>query len=98
MAFETGLHRTYISSVERGVRNPTGLVVYELAQALKAPAARLLDAPDGKVKGSLVPAEQPIRTSAKGTVDGRFARATTTRRRAGSFLFIIREMSPDDDG
>ena len=44
LAFESGLDRTYISGVERGVRNPTVLVLQELAQALKVPAARLLDA------------------------------------------------------
>ena len=35
LAFETELHRTYISGVERGVRNPTVLVVERLAKALK---------------------------------------------------------------
>jgi transcriptional regulator with XRE-family HTH domain len=41
----TVLDRTYISGVERGVRNPTVLVLSELAQALKVPPARLLEAP-----------------------------------------------------
>ena len=43
LAFECGLHRTYISGVERGVRNPTVLVLEQIAKALKVPAARLLD-------------------------------------------------------
>jgi transcriptional regulator with XRE-family HTH domain len=43
LAFEAGLDRTYISGVERGVRNPTVLVLSELAQALKVPPARLLE-------------------------------------------------------
>ncbi len=43
LAFECGLHRTYISGVERGVRNPTVLVVQEIASALGVPAARLLE-------------------------------------------------------
>ncbi len=34
-----GLHRTYISGIERGVRNPTG----KIAKALKVPAGVLLD-------------------------------------------------------
>jgi transcriptional regulator with XRE-family HTH domain len=48
LAFECGLHRTYISGVERGVRNPTVLVLDEIATALKVPAHRLLEAPAGK--------------------------------------------------
>lgn len=37
LAVETELHRTYISGVERGVRNPTVLVVDRLARALNVP-------------------------------------------------------------
>jgi len=44
LAFEAGLHRTYISGVERGVRNPTVLIVHELAQALRVAPAALLEA------------------------------------------------------
>ena len=43
LAFECGLHRTYISGVERGVRNPTVLVLQEIATALDVPAARLIE-------------------------------------------------------
>ncbi len=43
LAFESGLHRTYISGVERGVRNPTVLVLQEIATALDVPAAQLLE-------------------------------------------------------
>ncbi len=43
LAFECGLHRTYISGVERGVRNPTILVLEKIAVALKVPAAKLLE-------------------------------------------------------
>ena len=50
LAFESGLDRTYISGVERGVRNPTVLVLHELAQALRIPAARLLETADPKGK------------------------------------------------
>ena len=43
LAFECGLHRTYISGVERGVRNPTVLVLEKIAMALDVPPSRLLD-------------------------------------------------------
>jgi transcriptional regulator with XRE-family HTH domain len=45
LAFECGLHRTYVSGVERGVRNPTVLVLERIARALKTPSSRLLDEP-----------------------------------------------------
>ncbi len=38
-----GLHRTYISGIERGVRNPTVLILDKIAKALKVPAGVLLD-------------------------------------------------------
>lgn len=34
LAFEAKLHRTYISGVERGVRNPTVTVLQKIADAL----------------------------------------------------------------
>ena len=33
LAFECGLHRTYVSGVERGVRNPTVVVLEKIAEA-----------------------------------------------------------------
>lgn len=41
-AFEAGLHRTYISGIERGVRNPTVVIVQKLADALGVPPGSLL--------------------------------------------------------
>ena len=38
-----GLHRTYISGIERGVRNPTVLVLDKIAKALRVRAGALLD-------------------------------------------------------
>ena len=42
LAFEAGLHRTYISGVERGVRNPTVTVLSRIAKALKSAPEDLL--------------------------------------------------------
>ena len=45
LAFESGIHRTYISGLERGVRNPTITIVAKLADTLKVPFGALLDPP-----------------------------------------------------
>lgn len=41
LAFDCGLHRTYVSGVERGVRNPTVLVLHKLAKGLRADIVEL---------------------------------------------------------
>lgn len=45
-----GLHRTYISGIERGVRNPTVIILDKIARALKVPAGTLLDEAKASVK------------------------------------------------
>ena len=42
MAFESGLHRTYVSGIERGVRNPTLLILEKLATTLGVAPAELV--------------------------------------------------------
>jgi len=42
-ADQCGLHRTYVSGVERGVRNPTIEVLAKIAKALKVPPSVLLE-------------------------------------------------------
>ncbi len=43
LAHESGLHRTYISDLERVARNPTITVVDRLAQTFGVPIGQLLD-------------------------------------------------------
>ena len=42
-AFEAKIHRTYVSDIERGARNPTITVVEKLAVALGVTMGQLLD-------------------------------------------------------
>ena len=44
LAEHSGLHRTYVSGVERGVRNPTVTVLEKLALALGVRIGELTDA------------------------------------------------------
>ena len=43
LAFDADLHRTYVSGVERGVRNPTVEIVAKLATALGVEPHKLLE-------------------------------------------------------
>lgn len=42
-AFDAGIHRTYVSDLERGARNPTIEVVDKLAVFLEVKVGELLD-------------------------------------------------------
>ena len=42
LAFESGLHRTYVSGIERGVRNPTLLILDKLAKTFGVAPAELV--------------------------------------------------------
>jgi transcriptional regulator with XRE-family HTH domain len=42
-ADRAGIHRTYVSDIERGPRNPTATVIEKLARALEVSPGRLLD-------------------------------------------------------
>jgi transcriptional regulator with XRE-family HTH domain len=41
-AFEAGIHRTYVSDIERGARNPTILILEKLAEPLGVEPAELI--------------------------------------------------------
>ncbi len=43
LADQAGLDRTYVSGIERGIRNPTFLVLLRLAQVLNIPASRFME-------------------------------------------------------
>jgi transcriptional regulator with XRE-family HTH domain len=51
LAFRSGLHRTYVSGVERGIRNPTVVIVKRLAIALEVEPPALLAAKQGRGTG-----------------------------------------------
>ena len=42
-AFEANIHRTYVSDIERGARNPTIMVLEKLAAPLGVTASDLLE-------------------------------------------------------
>ena len=44
LAFQSGLHRTYVSMLERGLRNPSVTVIRKLSGALGTTMASLLGA------------------------------------------------------
>ena len=46
LGFEAELDRTYVSGIERGVRNPTGTSLRRLASALSTSPGQLLSASD----------------------------------------------------
>ena len=46
LADKANLHRTYVSGIERGRRNPTATVIEALASALEVAPAELLKEPD----------------------------------------------------
>ncbi len=51
LGFESGIHRTYISDVERGTRNPSVTQLAKFAEALGVTPGKLLDADPKKRTG-----------------------------------------------
>ena len=44
LAHQSGLHRTYISQIERGLKSPTLATIYAIATALEEDAGALISA------------------------------------------------------
>ena len=45
LGFRCGLDRTYVSGIERGVRNPTLVTIRKMAKGLETTASQLLERP-----------------------------------------------------
>ncbi len=43
LGYKAGVHRTYVSDIERGARNPTVKVIWKLADALDTQPSSLFD-------------------------------------------------------
>jgi transcriptional regulator with XRE-family HTH domain len=52
LCFKSELDRTYISGIERGVRNPTVKTVRRIAAALGTAPSRLMAAAEGRASGA----------------------------------------------
>ena len=50
LAFEAGLHRTYISLLERGIKTPTLNVLFQLADALDILPSQLIEEIEAQLK------------------------------------------------
>jgi transcriptional regulator with XRE-family HTH domain len=52
LGFESGYHRTYISFLERGKKNPTLATVFNLAETLKIPAWEIVQKTEARLKSA----------------------------------------------
>ena len=50
LAYESGVHRTYVSMIERGIRHPTLDVVFRLAEALGIAPSALVEATERRLR------------------------------------------------
>ena len=50
LGFDSGYHRTYISFLERGKKNPTLATVFDLAETLKMPAWEIVRRVETRLK------------------------------------------------
>ncbi len=50
LGFRVGVHRTYVSQIERGIKSPTLGVILKLARALGCSASKLIAAVERKIR------------------------------------------------
>ncbi len=67
--FEVGLDRTYISGIERGVRNPSLKNIVKIAQALGVTPAKLFQDAEQHVPGSKGGARKLGKAGSRGRAD-----------------------------
>jgi transcriptional regulator with XRE-family HTH domain len=51
LGFQAGLHRTYVSQIERGIKSPTLTVILRITRALGYSAGRLVSQVEKRLKG-----------------------------------------------
>jgi transcriptional regulator with XRE-family HTH domain len=50
LGFDSGYHRTYISFLERGKKNPSLSTILDLAEALRVPASEMIRKVESRLK------------------------------------------------
>ena len=43
LVYKSGIHRTYMSFIERGLRNPSLLIIFKISRVLKIKLSELFD-------------------------------------------------------
>ncbi len=66
LALDAGIHPTYISGIERGVRNPTWAKITSLAQALHVPVSAIVQTAEREAEIALIVGAARARVCASG--------------------------------
>jgi transcriptional regulator with XRE-family HTH domain len=53
LAEQAAIHRTYVSQIERGLKSPTIVILFKLANALDTTPSKILKQVETKVGGSM---------------------------------------------